>query len=161
MGGIELFHDQSQLFDLITLSHVIEHVHYPIDLLRACHRLLKPGGVLWLETPNIKSYGHRFYGRFWRGLEPPRHLVIFSPSGLFSILNDTGFVNIEQKNRALSTFFSFPESERLFNLTHQENHSNTFSIKARLMLRFLYAEILETIVPYYREFLTIIAVKSK
>ena len=81
-GGIEQFDGQERLFDVITLSHVLEHLHDPKGVLQACHRLLKPGGQLWLETPNIDSLGHRQYGRNWRGLEPPRHLVLFNPRSL-------------------------------------------------------------------------------
>ena len=43
-GGIESLHGQTNRFDVITLSHVIEHVHDAALLLRTCHRLLKPGG---------------------------------------------------------------------------------------------------------------------
>ena len=161
VGKIDSIKDKSMRFDIITSSHVIEHVHNPIELMIACHRLLKPGGILWLETPNIKSYGHRFYGRFWRGLETPRHLVVFSPLGLLKLLNDAGFRNIEQKHRALSTVFSFPESEREFNKAHKAGQSSSFSVKASLILRYIYTETLEAFFPHRREFLTIVASKEE
>jgi len=78
VGGIEYFDEQTELFDVITLSHVIEHLSDPVKVLEACHGLLKPGGQLWLETPNIESIGHVYFQENWRGLEPPRHLVLFS-----------------------------------------------------------------------------------
>ncbi len=78
-------------FDVITVNHVIEHVHQPVDLLRSCWRLLKPGGKVWIATPNLASAGHRRYGRNWRGLEPPRHLTLFTASGLARILHQAGF----------------------------------------------------------------------
>jgi 2-polyprenyl-3-methyl-5-hydroxy-6-metoxy-1,4-benzoquinol methylase len=161
VGGIESINDQSQVYDIITSSHVIEHVHKPFDLLKACHRLLKPGGILWLETPNIKSYGHKFYRRYWRGLETPRHLVVFSPLGLLNMLNDVGFINIEQKHRALSTFYSFPESERVLSRARRAGQSSNLPVRVPLLLRYLYAEILEAIAPHRREFLTIIAFKAE
>jgi len=65
-------------FDAITLSHVIEHVYDPIGLLRECLRVLKPKGCLVCITPNIESLGHCYFKEFWRGLEPPRHLYLFS-----------------------------------------------------------------------------------
>jgi len=78
-------------FDAITLSHVIEHVYDPLDLLGHCWRLLRPGGYLWIETPNSESVGYEVYGRHWRGLEPPRHLVLFNTSALRMSLERTGF----------------------------------------------------------------------
>ncbi len=42
---------------MITLSHVIEHVHNPLDILDGCYAALKPGGSIWLETPNFDSQG--------------------------------------------------------------------------------------------------------
>ena len=69
-------------FDAIALSQVVEHVHDPLRLLGECRRLLRPGGRLVLTTPNARSVGHRRYGRAWRGLEPPRHLHLFTPASL-------------------------------------------------------------------------------
>ena len=69
-------------FDAIVLSHVIEHVHDPIALLRECGRVLRPGGMLVVMTPNLTSVGHRRFGADWRGLEPPRHLHVFSVRSL-------------------------------------------------------------------------------
>jgi 2-polyprenyl-3-methyl-5-hydroxy-6-metoxy-1,4-benzoquinol methylase len=90
-GDIGALDGHEGRFDAVTLSHVIEHVHDPLHLLRACHRLLKPGGQLWLETPNIDSCGHRLYGSHWRGLEAPRHLVVFNATSLLAALRLSGF----------------------------------------------------------------------
>ncbi len=95
-GGVEALEKRLGSFDGITLSHVIEHVHDPIDLLRRCHDLLAPGGWLWLETPNLDSQGYVRYGEDWRGLEPPRHLVLFTRASLVQALRNTGFVDVEE-----------------------------------------------------------------
>lgn len=98
-GSIELFDGLSSLFDAITLSHVIEHVHEPRTMIQAAFRLLKPGGVLYVETPNIESRGALIFGKAWRGLETPRHLVVFSPTGLTRLLHETGFSRSHFKSR--------------------------------------------------------------
>ena len=98
-GGIESFAGQAGCFDAITLSHVLEHLHDPATFLRAVHRLLKPGGVVFVDTPNIQSRGARRWGVHWRGLETPRHLVIFSRSALIDMLHAAGFVRIESRRR--------------------------------------------------------------
>ena len=43
------------IFDHVTVGHVIEHVHDPLEALRATHRVLRPGGRLWIGTPNLGS----------------------------------------------------------------------------------------------------------
>jgi 2-polyprenyl-3-methyl-5-hydroxy-6-metoxy-1,4-benzoquinol methylase len=85
----------SASLDAITLHHVIEHVHDPIALLQECHRLLKPGGHLLAVTPNMRSLGHARFGQHWRGLEPPRHLHLFSQSTLECSARKAGFQNFE------------------------------------------------------------------
>ncbi len=72
----------AERFDVITLGHVIEHLPDPIGTLRECRRVLTPTGRLVIVTPNVDSLGHYFFGAFWRGLEVPRHLQLYSPSTL-------------------------------------------------------------------------------
>lgn len=78
-------------FDAIVLSHVIEHVHDPGLHLRECLRVMRPGGRLVLLTPNGASWGHRHFGRDWRGLEPPRHLHVFAPATIRAVLGREGW----------------------------------------------------------------------
>lgn len=87
------FADES--FDAVVMSHVIEHVPSPIELLRECRRVLKKNGVVIALTPNAKSRGHRRYARHWRGLEPPRHLQIFTEESLAGVANRAGFAVVE------------------------------------------------------------------
>lgn len=78
-------------YDAVTLSHVIEHVHEPGAELRRICRLLRPGGLLWIGTPNLDSLGHRRFGGAWLGLDPPRHLVLFTETSLRRLLRESGF----------------------------------------------------------------------
>lgn len=80
-----------ETFDAITMNHVLEHVRDPGETLRACHRVLRPNGQLWIATPNISSIGHELAGRDWLPLDPPRHLVLFSPGSLSSLLKKCEF----------------------------------------------------------------------
>lgn len=82
LGRLEDAGFAPQSFDAITICHAIEHVHDPVALLRQALGLLRPGGVLWIATPNLASYAHGRYGRHWRGLEAPRHLVLFDRRSL-------------------------------------------------------------------------------
>jgi SAM-dependent methyltransferase len=101
-GSLEEAQYEENQFDAITLGHVIEHVHDPEASLRACYRILKPGGLLYLETPNIESSGHQRWGKHWRGLEPPRHLIIFTPKSLAALTERTGFRTERMQGAAAS-----------------------------------------------------------
>jgi SAM-dependent methyltransferase len=63
-------------FDLIGLSHVVEHALDPAELLGACVALLAPGGRLCVISPNPAGLGRRLFGRWWYGLDQPRHLAV-------------------------------------------------------------------------------------
>lgn len=82
-------------FDVITISHVVEHVHDPRSLLQTAQQLLEPGGVLWIETPNLDAHGHDSFGRAWRDLDAPRHLQLFSHDLLKNLLLQVGFCDIK------------------------------------------------------------------
>ncbi len=81
-------------FDAVTLSHVIEHVPDPLATMVECFRILKPGGKLVLLTPNTASLSHKFFKQDWRGLEPPRHLHVFSFKSMRRALGRAGFGEI-------------------------------------------------------------------
>jgi len=91
---------QHDSFDAIVLSHVIEHVHDPIALMSECGRILRPGGVLIVMTPNLASIGHRRFGADWRGLEPPRHLHLFSGRSLSACAQKAGLTVTEVRTSA-------------------------------------------------------------
>jgi 2-polyprenyl-3-methyl-5-hydroxy-6-metoxy-1,4-benzoquinol methylase len=95
VGSLESIAYPDNTFDAITMSHVIEHVSNPVALLQECYRILKPGGYLVIVTPNINSWAHSIFRYNWRGLEPPRHLHIFSQFTLKTCAKKAGFYNFD------------------------------------------------------------------
>lgn len=77
-------------FDAITMNHVIEHLHQPVPILQVCRRVLKPGGIISIATPNFAARGHALFGPDWFALDPPRHLVLFTPASLQYALRAAG-----------------------------------------------------------------------
>jgi 2-polyprenyl-3-methyl-5-hydroxy-6-metoxy-1,4-benzoquinol methylase len=84
-------------FDALVMSHVIEHVPDPRAVLAECRRVLRPGGRIVLLTPNVRSLGHRVAGRHWIGLDPPRHLFVYTAAALGRLLDGAGFTAIETR----------------------------------------------------------------
>ncbi len=80
-------------YDAIIMNHVIEHLHEPVKILRECRRLLKPNGTLIAVTPNINCLGHRVFQSNWLGLDPPRHIFLYSQDTLKDIAHQAGFQN--------------------------------------------------------------------
>jgi 2-polyprenyl-3-methyl-5-hydroxy-6-metoxy-1,4-benzoquinol methylase len=78
-------------FEAVVMSQSLEHVHDPLRVLRAAHRLLTPGGKVVVAVPNIDSLPFRWFGADWWGLDVPRHLTHFSPDTLGLMLKRAGF----------------------------------------------------------------------
>jgi 2-polyprenyl-3-methyl-5-hydroxy-6-metoxy-1,4-benzoquinol methylase len=93
----ELVNANGLKFDLIVLSHVVEHLSDPISMLLILRNLLKVDGRLVLTTPNARSLGLRLFGSSWRGLEAPRHFNIFSPTSITETLLRSGFFVVKIK----------------------------------------------------------------
>jgi SAM-dependent methyltransferase len=92
-------------FDVVTMSHVIEHVPDPVRALSSSLRLLRPGGRLVAVTPNASSIGLRSFGKAWAGLDPPRHLVLFTPRALARCAGAAGFASARVRSTARQASF--------------------------------------------------------
>jgi 2-polyprenyl-3-methyl-5-hydroxy-6-metoxy-1,4-benzoquinol methylase len=97
-------------FDAITMNHVIEHLHDPVDTLRHCWKILKPGGHITVITPNFGSRGHELYGPDWVALDPPRHLVLFTENSLRRAMESCGFAVARPASPSLKAREHFKQS---------------------------------------------------
>lgn len=102
----------NQLFDVISLWHVLEHVPDYMDYLHKIHQLLKPDGYVIIAVPNYKSYDADFYKSFWAAYDVPRHLWHFSQGALKSILKNQDFHFIKPKGLLFDAFYVSLLSEK-------------------------------------------------
>ena len=81
-------------FDVVTMWDVIEHTPDPSHALRRAHALLRPGGLLVVNYPDIGSSIARLMGRRWPFLSSV-HLYYFTRRTIRLILRETGFEILE------------------------------------------------------------------
>lgn len=79
--------------DMVILADVIEHVRDPALFMNRVHRIMKPGGVVFIATPSLDSLSARLMGRFWVEFKP-EHLFYFDKSTIARLLGQAGFGNI-------------------------------------------------------------------
>ncbi len=96
-NGIELWPQQKLFelprasFDVISLWHVLEHIHELQKTIVQLKELLKEKGKLLIAVPNYTSPDARIYKTYWAAYEVPRHLYHFSPASMQKLLEGNGF----------------------------------------------------------------------
>jgi predicted Zn finger-like uncharacterized protein len=93
-GQLEEQRFPAHSFDAVTLFEVIEHLKEPIALLRECHRILRPGGVLLLSTGNGESWTADAMKGRWDYFQIERdagHVSFFNPRSITLLARRTGF----------------------------------------------------------------------
>lgn len=79
-----------EFFDIITCFHVLEHLENPVESIKKAFRLMKKGGLLILEVPNISSFGFLLFQKKWQPLEIPTHLNHFNLQSLMRLFDNVG-----------------------------------------------------------------------
>jgi SAM-dependent methyltransferase len=92
----DVFGDEfpTQQFDIVTALAVIEHVTLPMKLLSRVYELLRPGGTIFLQTPNSGSAFAKVLGKYWPPYAPVEHINLFSKTSLETALLKSGFSDI-------------------------------------------------------------------
>lgn len=100
-------------FNVITLWHVLEHIHHLHDMVKRLSSLLQPGGFLILAMPNIESHDAQIYGRHWIALDSPRHLYHFTEKTIREYFKSTSLRLIGTSGLFLDTIYNVVFSEQL------------------------------------------------
>jgi 2-polyprenyl-3-methyl-5-hydroxy-6-metoxy-1,4-benzoquinol methylase len=80
-------------FDVVTLWQVLEHVPYPLMVLKEVNRILKPGGLLVVSTPNVEGIPAKILRKRWWDIKR-LHINQFTTKTLMDILQNSDFKNI-------------------------------------------------------------------
>lgn len=94
----------SASFEAVTMLDVIEHLADPLTELREVHRVLRPGGILVVETPNWGSIYRHLLGRRWAALQPRLHLLYLDRGTATDLLTRAGFEPIQVRTEIVALF---------------------------------------------------------
>lgn len=87
----DLSDEKDELYDVITMFDVLEHLSDPISLLNTINTKIKPGGFCIAFTPNIHSVGYELMEGKQNTLLPFEHLCFFNKQSLEYLSKETGF----------------------------------------------------------------------
>lgn len=82
--------DPGRQFDLVILSHVVEHLRWPIDVLQAVGKNLTPEGLVFIEVPCIEEFDERDLFQF-----SFEHINYFSHGSLADLMHQAGFEEVD------------------------------------------------------------------
>ncbi len=99
-------------YDVITLWHVLEHVHDLSGYMDHFRSILKPDGVLMIAVPNYTSTDAHKYGAEWAAYDVPRHLWHFSPTSMEKLMARHHFTLTEKIPMTLDAFYVSMLSEK-------------------------------------------------
>lgn len=90
-------------FDFVAALEVLEHLDRPLVHLREWARVLRPGGLLLITTPNLRGLTGRLLGARWRVVDP-EHLGYFTRRTLHAALHAVGYSSARIRSRSLDVF---------------------------------------------------------
>ncbi len=104
LTGIEGMKEKASSYDVVTFWESLEHMRDPIAALKKAFGVVKKNGVVLIECPNFSSFERTLFGSRWFHLDPPRHLVHFTPQGLRHMLEKQGFRVLNQQQLYASEY---------------------------------------------------------
>jgi SAM-dependent methyltransferase len=84
-------------FDAVVMLHVIEHLDDPACTIRLIRQLLRPGGILVVETPIYDTLMFRLLGKRERSLSCDGHIFFYTSKTLRALLERCGFEIIVER----------------------------------------------------------------
>jgi len=97
-------------FDVITTTHVLEHVYDIKSFLNEIKTNLKDDGLLYIKVPNNNFFEYKLFKNYAYNLEVPRHLSFFTKKSLKNVLENNGFKKIVFIRSNLNDLLSTPAS---------------------------------------------------
>ena len=111
-------------FDIITMWHVLEHVHHLNDRVGELHRLLSQSGKVIIAVPNYTSADAHHYGKNWAAYDVPRHLYHFSPNSIKQLFIKHNFTFVKSYPMKFDSYYVSMLTEK--NVYHKNKLFSAF-----------------------------------
>ena len=141
-------------FDLVTMTECLEHESRPSEVVARAAKLVKPGGHVAIEVPDITGPPGRWFRENWWQIDSPRHLNFFSPQTLAQLLASHGLELVQTRRYGMITSMGYSLLQALGYRYFGSNKLAYLSLSAALGLPF---------VPFLRwlpDFMMVIARKK-
>jgi SAM-dependent methyltransferase len=79
-----------QVFHVVRMNFVLEHLPNPRETLQEIKRILQPGGRIYISVQNARSLNYWLFGKRWFSLDVPRHYFSFTPKTIGRLLSSMG-----------------------------------------------------------------------
>lgn len=103
--GEEWLQTTTERYDVITLWHVLEHVHDLNERVSQLSRLLDNSGILIIAVPNNTAKDAEIFGGNWAAWDVPRHLYHFTPQSVKALLKKHGFVHMNSSPMPFDAYY--------------------------------------------------------
>jgi 2-polyprenyl-3-methyl-5-hydroxy-6-metoxy-1,4-benzoquinol methylase len=108
----DFFKITEKTFDVITLWHVLEHIHDPQRVFTHLCMILKPRGYMFIALPNSNATDAYIYDSFWAAFDVPRHLYHFTPESFNNFIKLFPVELINKKTMPFDPFYISILSEK-------------------------------------------------
>ena len=123
------FKDNS--FDVVYMSHLVEHLANPCEIFEIVNKILKPNGLLYIKTPNRNSLGRKIFGKYWYANDIPRHLFLFSKKSLVNVFKKLN-MNLVYYSQDTSPKIFLNSIDYFFKLSKPSKRNKIFRIVSKL-----------------------------
>ena len=123
------FEDNS--FDVVYMSHLVEHLANPCEIFEIVNKILKPNGLLYIKTPNRNSLGRKIFGKYWYANDIPRHLFLFSKKSLVNVFKKLN-MNLVYYSQDTTPKIFLNSIDYFFKLSKPSKRNKIFRILSKL-----------------------------
>lgn len=162
LNSIDNFNPEYK-YDFVTATQIIEHLRKPVEFFKKIIKHLKPGGYLYIETPNLDSFNKN---SLWRrrvgGMRGRDHRIIYSPGSLSDLVIKNGFTisRVFTKTYPSKMFTAYIDSiyfdlykrgktssrtKKNNDISIKKKHNSIKKILLRIYARIIYSLFLEVI----------------